>query len=100
MRGLLWRSTQGDCQHLAGMQLAHLCRLLCHFQLLTRPRTAVYPSAPTVQFTVAGRAGQALNIAAENISESLLVAAVQRAADEALPRGCLDLQASEGHASE
>lgn len=39
-----------------------------------------------------------LNIAAENISESQLVAAVQRAAADALPRGCLDLQASQGGA--
>ncbi len=49
---------------------------------------------PLLQFAVVGRAGQALNIANEKVSESQLVAAVQQAAAEALPQGCLDLQAS------
>lgn len=60
----------------------------------------VCPPIPhAAQFTIVGRAGQVLNIAAENISESQLVVAMQRAAADALPRGCLDLQASQGCAA-
>lgn len=64
----------------------------------TPPETLNFPFCCwpcSLQFAVAGRAGQALHIAGENISEAQLVSAVQQAAAEALPAGCMDLQVSE-----